>query len=109
MYIDFGCLNFDCYFKLNLISDKIFYGVVVIGNIVFIIVFFVVVILYIFFIGFFFIVSCLDLVLVCFLEILMIDINKSDVWLLFLVYVLIIVLFLGLGVLLYILLKGSEI
>lgn len=109
MYIDFGCPNFDCHFKPNLTSDKTLHGVVTTGNTVFTIVSFAALISYIFFIGSFFTVSRLDSALVHPSETLMGDINKSDAWLLFLSYVLIIVSFVGLGASLYTLPKGSEI
>ena len=109
MYIDFGCPNFDCHFKPNLTSDKTLHGVVATGNTVFTIVSFAALISYIFFIGSFFTASRLDSALVCPSETLKRDINKSDAWLLFLAYVLIIVSFVGLGASLYTLPKGSEI
>ena len=109
MYIDFDCPNFNCHFKPNLISNKTLHGVVATGNAVFTIVSFAAVISYILFIGSFFTASRLDSALVCPSETLMGDINKSDAWLLFLAYVLIIVSFVGLGASLYTLPKGSEI
>ena len=109
MYIDFGCPNFDCHFKPNLTSDKTLHGVVATGNTVFTIVSFAALISYIFFIGSFFTASRLDSALVCPSETLKRDINKSDAWLLFLAYILIIVSFVGLGASLYTLPKGSEI
>ena len=109
MYIDFGCPNFDCHFKPNLTSDKTLHGVVATGNTVFTIVSFAALISYIFFIGSFFTASRLDSALVYPSETLKRDINKSDAWLLFLAYVLIIVSFVGLGASLYTLPKGSEI
>ena len=109
MYIDFGCPSFDCHFKPNLTSDKTLHGVVATGNTVFTIVSFAALISYIFFIGSFFTASRLDSALVYPSETLKRDINKSDAWLLFLAYVLIIVSFVGLGASLYTLPKGSEI
>lgn len=109
MYIDFGCPNFNCHFKPNVTSNKTLHGVVATGNAVFTIVSFAAVISYILFNGSFFTASRLDSALVCPSETLMTDINKSDAWLLFLAYVLIIVSFLGLGASLYTLPKTSEI
>lgn len=109
MYIDCGCPNFDCHSKPNLISNKTLHGVVATGNVVFTIVSFAAVISYIFFVGSFYTASRLNSALVSPSETLMEDISKSDAWLLFLTYVLIIVLFLGLGASLYTLPKTSEI
>ena len=98
MYVDFGCLNFDCHYIENLTDNNVIHkDDFATGNAVFTIFSLATVISYSCFIGCFIVAKRKDSALVSPAESLMANINELDVKLLFTAFVGIILSFIGLG------------